>query len=308
MRLHFDLADFRLFANIAEEKNLTRGAARTFLSVPAASNRIKHLEEMLGVKLFDRSPQGLHLTKAGETYLQHARIVLSQLELLTGDLQVYTEGLTGQLRLLANSTAITEYLPTVVASYLHTHPDVHIDVRERMSDEIVRGVREGAADLGIISGSVPTDGLQSVPFVSSRLVLIAPLQHSILQEGVVAFRDALDYVMVSLLESSAAHAFLARAAAAIHKPMSIRVQVASYDATFRMVEAGAGIAIVPQACCDRLRDRFAIGLTALSDPWAIRTFQICAQDFQGLSSFAQDFATSVIDSYRIDGQTAADAL
>jgi DNA-binding transcriptional LysR family regulator len=298
MSIHFDLTDFRLFVSIAEEKNLTRGAARAFLSVPAASNRIKHLEEMLGVKLFERSPQGLHLTKAGATYLQHARIVLSQLEMLTGDMQVYTQGLTGQLRLLANSTAITEYLPTVVASYLHTHPDVHIDLRERISEDIVRGVRDGAVDLGIISGSVPTDGLQSIPFVSSRLVLIAPLQHPILQGGTVAFRDALDHAMVSLLESSAAHSFLDRAAAAIHKPMSIRVQVASYDATFRMVEAGAGIAIVPQACYDRLNDRFAIGLAALSDPWAIRTFQICAQDFQGLSSFARDFATSVIERYR----------
>lgn len=174
----------------------------------------------------------MQLSNAGATYLHHARTVLSQLELLTEDMQVYSQGLTCQLRLLANSTAITEYLPAVVASYLHTHPDVHIDVRERMSEEIVRGVRDGAADLGIISGSVLTDGLQAVPFVSSRLVLIAPLQHPILQEGTVAFRDALDHVMVLLLESSAVHSFLRRAAAAVHKPMSIRVQVASHDATF----------------------------------------------------------------------------
>lgn len=295
MATHFDITDFRLFINIAETSSLTRGAERSFLSVPATSNRIKNLEDNLGMRLLERSPQGVTLTNAGKTYLQHARLILAQLALLTGDLQEYAIGLKGQLRLLANTTAITEYLPPVVGEYLKTHPDVHIDMRERLSDDIVRSIRDGAADLGIVSGSVVTEGLQSVPLVSSRLMVIAPLGHPILANGEVFFKEALQYAFVSLLEGSAIHVFLSRAAAALHTPLTIRVQVASSDAIFRMVEAGAGIAIVPQAGFTRLKGQQNIGSCTLLDPWAVRTFQLCAQDFDGLSSFARDFANSLIE-------------
>ncbi|WP_263143442.1 LysR substrate-binding domain-containing protein [Pseudomonas sp. RIT-PI-AD] len=298
MAMHFDITDFRLFINVAETSSLTRGAERSFLSVPATSNRIKNLEDNLGMKLLERSPQGVTLTNAGKTYLQHARIILAQLEMLTGDLQQFAEGLKGQLRLLANTTAITEYLPPVVGEYLKTHPDVHIDMRERLSDDIVRSVRDGGADLGIVSGTVVTDGLQSVPLVSSRLMLVAPLGHPILEHREVFFKDSLSHAFVSLLEGSAIHVFLSRAAAALHIPLTIRVQVASYDAVFRMVAAGAGIAVVPQAAFTRLKGSQSLGSCDLLDPWAVRSFQLCAQDFDGLSSFARDFADSLIGWYR----------
>jgi len=298
MAMHFDITDFRLFINIAETSSLTRGAERSFLSVPATSNRIKNLEDNLGMRLLERSPQGVTLTNAGKTYLQHARIVLAQLEMLTGELQQYAIGLKGQFRLQANTTAITEYLPPVVGDYLKTHPDVHIDMRERLSDDIIRSVRDGSADLGIVSGSVVTEGLQNVPLVSSRLMVIAPIGHPMLEKSEVFFKEALQYEFVSLLEGSAIHVFLSRAAAALHKPFTIRVQVASSDAIFRMVEAGAGIAVVPQAVYNRLKGQQNIGSCDLLDPWAVRTFQLCAQDFEGLSAFARDFANSLITYYR----------
>lgn len=298
MATHFDITDFRLFINIAETSSLTRGAERSFLSVPATSNRIKNLEDNLNMRLLERSSQGVTLTNAGRTYLQHARVILAQLEMLTGDLQQYAIGLKGQFRLLANTTAITEYLPPVVGEYLKTHPDVHIDMRERLSDDIVRSVRDGSADLGIVSGSVVTDGLQSVPLVSSRLMVIAPLGHPLLSKGEAFFKEVLQYAFVSLLEGSAIHVFLSRAASALHIPMTIRVQVASLDAIFRMVDAGAGIAVVPQACFSRLKGEQNIGSCKLLDPWAVRTFQLCAQDFAGLPVFAREFANSLIEYHR----------
>ncbi|NML34155.1 LysR family transcriptional regulator [Paraburkholderia antibiotica] len=301
MAVSFDITDFRLFVNIAETRSLTRGAERSFLSVPAVSNRIKNLEDTLGIRLLERSPQGVALTDAGQVYLQHARVVLSELEKLTGDLQQFAPGLTGHLRLVANTTAVTEYLPPVIGDYLSAHPDIHIDVRERLSDDIVRIVREGAADLGIISGNVATDGLQAVPFVSSTLVLIAPLGHPLLEHAEVSFEESLAYSFVALMEGSAIQIFLNRAASVVHKPMTIRVHVASYDAICRMVGAGAGIAIVPKAAFVRLKGDQPIGSCALRDPWALRTFQVCARDLDGLSAFAREFAHRLIERYSVNG-------
>lgn len=302
MPVPFDITDFRLFVNVAETRSLTRGAERSFLSVPAVSNRIKNLEDTLGVRLLERSPQGVTLTAAGEVYLQHARVVLTELERLTGNLQPFTAGLSGQLKLVANTTAITEYLPPVIGDYLATHPDVRIEVRERLSDDIVRLVREGGTDLGIISGNIPTSGLQAIPFVKSSLILVAPLGHPLLAQRDICFEQALDHAFVALLEGSAFQMFMTRAAGALHKPMTIRVHVASHDATCRMVAAGAGVAIMPKAAFTRLKGDQQIGSCNLRDDWAVRTFQVCARDLDGLSSFAREFANLLIGRYAADGE------
>ncbi|ONZ89630.1 LysR family transcriptional regulator, partial [Burkholderia cenocepacia] len=169
--MRFDLVDLKLFTHIAEANSLTRGAERAHLSVPAASTRIKHLEEQVGVKLLSRTSQGVTLTAPGETLLAHARRVLRQLEQLTGDLQEYASGVKGHVRVFANTTAMSEFLPGVLRHYLVDHPDVTIDMQERLSPDIVRAVQEGMIDIGIVAGDVRTDGLQAMPYRRDRLVL-----------------------------------------------------------------------------------------------------------------------------------------
>lgn len=290
--MQYDLTDFRLFANIAEESNLTRGAARSFLSVPAASQRIRNLEEALGVKLLQRTTQGVAMTDAGRTYLAHARQVLDQLESLTGDLQALGSSIAGTLRVLANTTAINEFLPPVLHEYLGRHRNVKVDLRERLSDEAVRAVRDGAADLGIISGSVPTDGLEVESFATSRLVVIAPAGHPVLARESVAFADLRDEEFVALLDGSATQEFLRLHAQRLHRALKARVQVAGFDAVHRMVEAGVGIAIIPEMVVTPLNAAHPVGVLTLTDRWAIRQYQICARTFDGLALFAREFALS----------------
>ncbi|WP_150613981.1 LysR substrate-binding domain-containing protein [Pandoraea terrigena] len=296
--MYFDITDFRLFVNVADTSSLTRGAERTFLSVPAASNRIKNIEERLQLRLLDRSPQRIVLTEAGRAYLNGARQVLSRLDQLGSELQQFTSGLSGQVRVQANTTAVTEYLPPILSRFLKAFPDVQVGMREKTSAEIVRNIRDGGADIGVISGSVPTDGIESVPFVSSQLMLITPPEHPLLQRQYVYFKDTLEFPFVSLMDGAASNEFYARAAAAIQKTMIIRVQVAGTDAIIRMVEAGAGIALVPKASLTRLASLAAIGARSLSDAWSIREFRVCARRFDELSPIARTFATLLLDGYR----------
>jgi len=296
--MQYDLTDFRVFANIAEESNLTRGAAKSFLSVPATSQRIKNLEDMLGVKLLQRTTQGVALTEAGKTYLSHARRILGQLELLTSDLQALGSGATGQLKVLANTTAITELLPPVLSDYLGQHPNVKIDLRERLSDEAVRAVREGAADLGIISGSVPTEDLEVQRISSSRLVVIAPAGHRVLRQESVRFSELLEEEFVALLDGSATQEFLRQHALKLHRALNVRVQVAGFDAVYRMVEAGVGIGIVPELAVDRLNVNKTVGVCTLKDAWAIREYQLCAKEFASLPLFAREFAETILRHYQ----------
>ena len=148
--MRFDLVDLRLMVRVAEASSLTRGAEASSISLPAASARVKNLEEYIGAKLLYRTSQGVTLTPPGQAFVQHARAVLDQIEHLRSDLQEYTTGLKGQVRVFANTTSLGEYLPPVLRSYLQAHPDANIDLRERPSHDIIRAVADGQADIGIV--------------------------------------------------------------------------------------------------------------------------------------------------------------
>jgi len=287
MAIHFDLIDLRLFVYIAEENSLTRAAVRAHMSLPAASMRMKNIEQSINTKLLNRDSQGVTLRPAGEAFLHHARQVLNQLENLRGDLQAFAQGVKGHVRIQANTTAITEFLPGVLQTFLIAQPEVNVDLRERPSSDIVRAVIDGAADIGIVADSVHTAGLQVTPYRKDRLVLAVAGSHPLARAQSVDFDDTLEYDYIVLHEGSAIHSFLNRAADELHKPLKIRIQVGGFEAVCRMIEADVGIGILPESAARRLARNLAIQLVPLRDAWAARNLVICVKDIDVLPAFAR---------------------
>ena len=133
MSMHFDLVDLRLIFRVAEFSSLTRGAESSHISLAAASTRIKNLGKSLSTKLLYRSSQGVALTQPGQIFVQHALLVLGQIENMRGDMQEYYKGIKGHLRIFANTTSLCEFLPPVLGRYLQSHPDININLRERLA-------------------------------------------------------------------------------------------------------------------------------------------------------------------------------
>ena len=193
MDMNFDLVDVWLFANIAETNSLTHGAERSHLSLPSVSIRIKNLEDKLGAKLLYRGSHGVTLTPAGQTFLHHGRMVLRQLENLKGDLQEYAHGVKGHLRISASTTPMTEFLHDVLRKYLAEHPDVSVDLRERLSHDIVGAVSDGTADIGVVADSVATGELEVLHYRRYRLVLATALTHPLAKCKTIAFENTLQH-------------------------------------------------------------------------------------------------------------------
>ena len=122
--MHYDLTDLRLFVAIAEEGNLTRGAARAFLAPSSASHRLQRLEAALGAQLFQRQARGVALTRAGEALLRNARQVLAALEQMHANLSPFASGVRGHVSLWANTHATHSYLPDDLAGFLKQHPQL----------------------------------------------------------------------------------------------------------------------------------------------------------------------------------------
>ncbi|MFY9512006.1 MAG: LysR substrate-binding domain-containing protein, partial [Rubrivivax sp.] len=288
MPLHFDLVDLRLFVRIAEANSLTRGAEASHLSLPAASTRVKNLEEAVGAKLLYRTSQGVTLTPPGQALVQHARLVLQQIEHLKGDLQEYAKGVKGHLRVYANTTSLGEFLPPVLREYLLSHPDVSIDLRERLSHDTVRAVSEGQTDIGLIAGNVRTESLEVIPYRRDRLVLVVPAGHALAALPSIGFEQTLAHDQVGLSEASAIQSFLRQICDQLHRRMHMRIQVGSFETGCRMIEAGVGIGILPQSAAQRHAQTMAIRIVPLDDAWALREQQICVRSLAALPGFARD--------------------
>ena len=115
--MRFDLADLSLFRHVVDAGSITHGAERAHLALAAASTRVRNMEAALGVPLLTRGRQGVTPTQAGRTLLQHARTILRQAERLHEDLGAYGGGLAGQIRVLSNTNALTEFLPEALSSF-----------------------------------------------------------------------------------------------------------------------------------------------------------------------------------------------
>ncbi len=286
--MHFDLIDIRLFVNIAKSNSLTRGAESSYMSLPAASVRIKSMEERLGAKLLYRTSHGVTLTPAGQTFLHHGTIVLHQLEHLERDLLEYANGIKGHVRVFANTTSISEFLPRVLQRYLVTHPDIQVDLREHLSPEIVRALTEETADIGIIAGNVPTSGLEVMPYRRNRMVVVTPAGHPLADRTEISFDEALDYEYVGLVQGSASHAFMSQAAYAINKPLKIRIHVGNFEALCSMVETNVGIGMLPGSTAYRYAKTMNIHVIPLTDSWAFRDIRICIRSMEKLPVFARE--------------------
>ena len=285
--MRFDLSDLRLFRHVVEAGSITGGAERAHLALAAASTRIRNMEEALGAALLVRGRQGVTPTQAGRTLLQHARLILQQAERLREDLSAYAGGLAGQIRVLSNTNALTEFLPEALSSFLAAHRNVSVDLEERLSDEIVGMVAEGVADLGIVAGTVDVSALETYPFRKDRFVLVVARDHPLAGRSQVAFAEVLDHDFVGLDRASALQRFLAAKAAPSGRPLRLRVQLRSFDAVCRMVECRVGIGIVPETTARRVARTMAISAVALSDVWALRELTICIRSLAELPPYAR---------------------
>jgi DNA-binding transcriptional LysR family regulator len=285
--MHFDLVDLSLFRHVVEAGSITRGALKANLALGAASTRIRHMEESLGASLLTRGRQGVSPTQAGRALLTHARAILQQTERLREDLGAFAGASAGQIRVLSNTNALAEFLPEALSAFLAAHPQVSVELEERLSDEIVGQIAEGVADIGIVAGTVDTGALTTFPFRKDRFVLAVARGHALAKRSEIAFADVLEQNFVGLDRSSAIQRFLSDKATRIGKPLRLRIQLRSFDAVCRMVESNVGIGIVPETTARRAAKTMAIATVALKDAWALRELTICVRDLAELPNYAR---------------------
>ncbi len=280
--MRFDLVDLQLFIAVADARSITHGADRAHLALASASERIKGLEQAFGVPLFKRARRGVELTPAGESLLDHARLVMHNVEAMRGDLARFASGVRASVHLLANTSGLSEHLPRALAVFLRDHPDINVDVEERESTDIAAAIANGAADLGFAAEHALPDTIERFAFGEDRLMLVTSRRSPFGSRRQIDFYEAKDEAFVGLTSTTALQVHISRHAARLGMRLHVRARLRDFDAICQMVAADVGVAVVPEAAAKRCARTMPIATVRIRDGWANRRLVICARDFKSL--------------------------
>ena len=281
-----DLTSLQLYVAVCEMGSIGRAAEREFIAASALSKRLSDLEATLETGLLVRHSRGVDLTPAGESLLHRARSVLFSLEQMQAELGEYADGVRGHVRMHASISAMVQFLPEDLGGFVRTHSAVKIDLEEHLSLDVVRAVREGAADLGICSASAlalpAAQSLQRRVYRQDRLALIVPRGHPLDRPGPLLFESSLEFDQVGLHANSSVCQALSLAAVQCGRTIRLRIRVTGLDAMCRMIQNGLGVGVMPQRAFDRMHGADDLTCVALTDDWAHRHIDLVARDFDAL--------------------------
>jgi DNA-binding transcriptional LysR family regulator len=280
--MRFDLVDLQLFVAVADSGSITAGAQRVHLALASASARIKGLESALGGALLHRRRRGVEPTAAGESLLDHARIILHNVEAMRGDLAAYASGAKASVHLLANTSGLSEHLPKALATFLREHPDINIDVEERESTDIAAAIATGAADLGFAAEYALPVHVERFLFGEDRLMLVAARRGAFAGRRQIDFQEVSTCDFVGLTNSTALALHIAKYAARLGVRLRYRARLRDFDAICQLVAADVGVAVVPEAAARRFAQSMPITMIRIRDAWANRKLVICARSFRSL--------------------------
>jgi DNA-binding transcriptional LysR family regulator len=291
----FDLISLRLFVAVCEERNIASAARREALVPSAVSKRVAQMEAETGVKLLERGRRGVTVTAAGEAFGRYARESLQLLDRMQSEMGAFAKGVQGQVRVFGSKSAVAQFLPVDISAFARRYLDVRVSLEEREIWEVVRGVEEGRADIGVCWDAVDMRGLRTLPYHRDHLAVVVDPAHPLARKRSVSFVDTIDYEHVDIAARSIMQATQRSAAAAAGKQMRYRIQVSTVDAAYRIVAAQLAVAIVPAEEASAIQQALGLKVIPLSDKWAKRQFVILVRE-KGLSLPAQLLVQSLSSS------------
>ena len=295
--MRLDLADLRLFICIREAGSLTGAALQANLALSSVSQRLRHMEEDVGVALFERQARGVSLTPAGQLLEQHALRLLQQHAILKQELAAFVVGTRGLIRVCANTSALTEFLPAYLGPWLKQHPDIQLEVQEHPSTQIIQQLCSGLADVGIVSDAVDAQMLVLEPLCKDHLVLIVPVDHQLIERKAVYVHDILHEQFIGFQGINALQTHITEQVAMLGQQLHFRIRMNSFEGICDMVSNGLGLAIVPAITAVKYQPQFSYHIIDLKDVWCQRRLCVAYAQWHHLSPVTQKFIKDLKTSF-----------
>jgi LysR family transcriptional regulator, cyn operon transcriptional activator len=244
MSLIANLELYRAFYWTAREGNLSRAAELLFLTQPSISHSIKQLERELSVVLFHREARGVRLTEEGKLLYGHVERALHALEAAERQI-AEINGLTrGELRVGGSDSLCKYYLLPPLGSFCSDYPSIRLDLVHGTTPEIIRYVKDGRIDFGMIRLPLKDDALTIRETITVQDIFVAGTRYAHLAGGEVALNELIRYPIVLFSKNSSSRRFVQEFALSHGVALEPEIELASVDLLIEFAKAGLGISFV----------------------------------------------------------------
>ncbi|MEK3724188.1 LysR family transcriptional regulator [Paenibacillus sp. FSL H8-0034] len=242
-----ELRQLQYFVKVARKQHVTNAAEELHVAQSAISRQIHQLEEELGVPLFVRKGRNLQLTSVGKLFLERIEVVLADMERAVSEVREFLDPEAGEIRIGFPHSLGIYLIPTVVASFRQSHPNVKFRLRQGTYNSLIRDVMKGEIDLSFIS-PFPEKHL----YVSGRLLLqeelyaILPQGHKLADNETIRLEQLREESFVMFSDEYSLRNIVLEACAKAGFVPRIGFEGEETDTIRGLVAAGVGVSLLPE--------------------------------------------------------------
>ncbi len=290
-RFDVSLEDLQTFLAVSDLGSFSSAAKRLNLSQPSISNRVKRLEDKLGVQLLNRTTRKVSLTPHGKRLHERASVTLLALHDLLRDFYAEIGARRRQVDVAATVMIASVALAPIVGSFCDAHPSITVRLSDRLPDSAVAAVIDGRCDMAVLTLEAPHPALHFEPLVADRCVAVVGLHNPLVQKRSAKLAELLDYPLLS----PDGHLALRHAVERQADPLGLDINyadqargVTNVMTLLAMAAAGLGVCIHPSSLIPA-EFRPTISLLEIEDCEIVRTYGIITSAERVLSPAAASF-------------------
>ena len=295
------LADLRAFVAVGELQSFAAAAKVLHLSQPALSRRISHLEEMLRVRLIDRTTRSVELTLLGRRFLGEVRGVVDGLDRSIVSLHDVAHLEAGDVTVGCVFSAVHHFLPSVIRTFRQKHPHVLVRIIEEGADEVLACVKQGPADFALNYTGMQDPEVEFTALLKEPFVVACPADHPFAKRRSVRWEELASHPYALVSHESRNRVLIDQALGEVkHIPRPV-CEVRHVSTLIAVVENGLAIAVVPQLTLPRSSET-VVGVP-LTNPSITRTIGLIRRRGRSMSPAAAAFAALLTQASRARGKT-----
>lgn len=291
MHINWTSRDLDIFLVLAETGSFRRTAAQVHLSQSAVSGVVARLEESLGARLFDRTTRSVHLTAAGQVFVEQAQLLTAQTQEAVQRVQHITQIQSGKVSMAALPSLSATWVPRVMARYAAQYPDIALQLHDSLSGPALDLVRAGTVDFALTAANPDYADLDYTPLSADGFVLLIPLNHRLAKgRSPLTWLQAAELTHISMPLPTSVRQY-ANAALIEHRiAFKPRYEVEHIATIHAMVKAGLGVAALPELAAAFVQQEGVV-IRRLTAPDIQRPIGVVTRRNRSLSPAAQEMVS-----------------
>jgi LysR family hydrogen peroxide-inducible transcriptional activator len=241
-----NLKDLKYLVALADTGHFGKAAERTFVSQPTLSAQLKKLEDYLGVKLVERQPKNVQLTDVGKQVVVRARRMLSEGDEIVALARNNTDPFAGKLELALIPTIGPYLLPRVMPKLRKALPNLRLMLYEYQTEPLLKRLRDGEIDLGIMALPAAQDGIESRELYREEFTVALPNGHPLSAKSTIKVPDLKGHTLLLLEDGHCLRDQALEVCSRVDVREAEDFRATSLETLRQMVVAGLGITLLPE--------------------------------------------------------------